>query len=388
MECYTATMNTPSTVLKALLLVTVAVSLYTSTILYMSNEAVSPFERELLVSIKPPPKATLEKEMTDNTTPKAQKESLVEHSASTTPKAQTVVATRSPLEHAQPTLDSFKTVNEDARASLVNIFCEIRKGVTLRTITGSGVIVDSRGVILTNAHIAQYFLLEKYSDEGATTCIVRAGSLARNAYTATLLYIPSLWVSKHASEITLKSPEGTGEDDYAFLYITGSVDNTKPLPTSLSHLPLNTSEEVVGKEEPVLIASYPAITTIGQNIKNNLYLTSTTAYVRTFFTFSENLLDLFSLSKNIVAERGSSGGAVVNQNGELVGLIVTSTDDKLLLSRELRAITPAHINRSLIKENGTSVETLLSGDLLSQAKVFNTSTSPMLRDLLKKALAQ
>ena len=36
------------------------------------------------------------------------------------------------------------------------------KEETIKAISGSGVIIDSRGVILTNAHLAEYFLLKDY----------------------------------------------------------------------------------------------------------------------------------------------------------------------------------------------------------------------------------
>src|SRR3989344_1157804 len=52
----------------------------------------------------------------------------------------------------------FDVINERARPTLVNILCGARSG-TFRPISASGVIIDPRGVILTNAHVAQYFLL-------------------------------------------------------------------------------------------------------------------------------------------------------------------------------------------------------------------------------------
>ena len=37
-----------------------------------------------------------------------------------------------------------------------------RLGRLFNPISGSGVIVDSRGVVLTNAHVGQFFLLHDY----------------------------------------------------------------------------------------------------------------------------------------------------------------------------------------------------------------------------------
>ena len=92
--------------------------------------------------------------------------------ASTT--ADTSVATR--IEHPYPTpSESSDAVNSAARAALVNILCTSRGSV--RPISGSGVIIDSRGVILTNAHVAQYVLLAE-NPAINLSCVIRTGSPA------------------------------------------------------------------------------------------------------------------------------------------------------------------------------------------------------------------
>ncbi|MBY0293848.1 hypothetical protein K2Q08_00780, partial [Patescibacteria group bacterium] len=53
-------------------------------------------------------------------------------------------------------------VNDSARASLVNIFCLTKSGGYLYPISGSGVMITKNGIILTNAHVGQYFLLRDY----------------------------------------------------------------------------------------------------------------------------------------------------------------------------------------------------------------------------------
>src|SRR3990167_446782 len=55
------------------------------------------------------------------------------------------------------------------RSALVNIICYAPSGSRLRSISGSGIIVDQKGIILTNAHIAQHFLL---ADRGVP-CMIR-----------------------------------------------------------------------------------------------------------------------------------------------------------------------------------------------------------------------
>ena len=52
---------------------------------------------------------------------------------------------------------SFSKINEVTRDAIVNIFCTTKSGGSFKPITGSGVVIDKRGIILTNAHVAQYF---------------------------------------------------------------------------------------------------------------------------------------------------------------------------------------------------------------------------------------
>ena len=63
-----------------------------------------------------------------------------------------------------------------SRSALVNIFC-VPAGSTGSIISGSGVIIDPKGIILTNAHVAQYVLLSQ--DPALNlTCSIRNGSPA------------------------------------------------------------------------------------------------------------------------------------------------------------------------------------------------------------------
>src|SRR3989344_2224120 len=69
-------------------------------------------------------------------------------------------------------------INANARAALVNVLCVTKIGGPFAPISGSGVIVDSRGVVLTNAHVGQFFLLRDFRERGFIDCVVRTGSPA------------------------------------------------------------------------------------------------------------------------------------------------------------------------------------------------------------------
>ena len=100
-----------------------------------------------------------------------------------TPQAQKTPATKSILP-AQKTLttpdsETFSEGTLNLRKALVNIICTVSAGTVLRSISGSGVIISSKGVVLTNAHIGQYFLLSDYPSKGNTFCVIRTGSPAK-----------------------------------------------------------------------------------------------------------------------------------------------------------------------------------------------------------------
>ena len=81
----------------------------------------------------------------------------------------------------------FESIDAITRPALVNILCRPRgAGPIASPISGSGVIIDPRGVILTNAHVAQYVLLSQ-SPQIDLVCTIRALSPARPLWKAEAL---------------------------------------------------------------------------------------------------------------------------------------------------------------------------------------------------------
>ena len=277
---------------------------------------------------------------------------------------------------------SFSQINEVTRATLVNIFCTTKSGGSFRPITGSGIIIDDRGVVLTNAHVAQYFLLEDYLTEDFINCVVRTGSPAKPLYKAKLIFISPSWVQNNANNITQSSPKGTGEDDYALLLITERTDPSKSLPQSFHSIEMLYNSGNIKINDDVLLAAYPAGFLSGIAIAKDLYISSAITEVMEVFTFKEGTLDLFSIGGSVVAQQGSSGGAVIDTNSKLLGIIVTSSVADTTAERDLRAITIAHINRSFTKDTGSSLQTLFDSDLEQEISAFNTNIAPDLKQLL------
>jgi hypothetical protein len=279
---------------------------------------------------------------------------------------------------------SAEALNTQTRAALVNILCTTGGG-GVHAISGSGVFIDNRGVILTNAHIGQYFLLKDYPTEDNVDCTIRTGSPAQPRYHATLLYLPPAWVAANASQLIAQQAKGTGENDYAFLLVTGTT-GPDPLTTTFPTLPMTTAEPNTNDGE--FLAAYPAGFLDGTTIEKSLYLTSAYAVVKDLFTFGTGrAVDLISIGGTIVSQGGSSGGAAVRTNdGKLEGIIATATAGDTTAVRDLRAITIAHIDRSLVSAGQGGIVTLLSQNLKEAAAAFAATVAPGEKDQLVKVL--
>src|SRR3989344_4815260 len=256
---------------------------------------------------------------------------------------------------------SFLTVNENTRLALVNILC-IPEAGTLQPTSGSGAIIDSRGVILTNAHVAQYVLL---AESGRTnlSCVIRSGAPAETLWSANVLYIPPVWIQNHAADITNESPTGTGEHDYALLQIIKLPEASTPPPHSFPALPIDIREGIGFPGDPVLAASYPAEFVGPRATQFNLHPASTITSVKRLMTFDADTVDMLSLGGVPEAQSGSSGGPIVNAWGNLIGIITTTSEGPTTADRELRALTLSYINRDFLAQTGTDIPTFFSDDL-------------------------
>ena len=267
-------------------------------------------------------------------------------------------------------------LNTQARAALVNILCTTYSGGSFNPISGSGVIVDSRGIILTNAHVAQYLLLKDYPFANNIQCVIRSGSPAQPLYTAEVMYVPPEWVAANASQLTATHAQGTGENDYAFLRITGTVSLSVNMPASFPYLSLTSAAPEIGA--PTLLVAYPAGLLSGETIQMNLYSSSAVSTVQGLYSFdgAQNV-DLVSLSGTVVSQTGSSGGALIGVGShKLLGIIATETTGATTADRQLNAVTTGFIDRALSKSGKGGLTAFLSNDPSQTAADFKANQQP------------
>ncbi len=254
-----------------------------------------------------------------------------------------------------------------AQGALVNILCSSTGSPLKKSISGTGVIIDSRGIILTVAHVGHYFVLEDYPETGNADCIIRTGSPAKNAYDAKLIYVSPDWVKENASALAQSAPRGNGENDFAFLAITESITSRK-LPASFTAVPF--SSETTEEGDRVGIGSYGAEFLTGKQIVSSLYPIIDDGDVADVYTLGGKTVDVVSVRGSKAAQSGSSGGGVVNTDGRFVGLISTSSLGGNTAQRTFYAITPEHIRTSFRADTGENLDSYLREDFETLIEAF------------------
>lgn len=269
--------------------------------------------------------------------------------------------------------------------AIVNIFCTFTTDEYIRTTTGTGFFIDPDGIIMTNAHVAQFLLFEETHKDGETKCVIRTGNPAAPAYHAELLYLPPTWVRENASVLTQEVPMGTGERDYALLYVNATVDDS-PLPAVFPALGFDTNLlPITARNNPVLAAGYPATALFLNGASADLIPQRATTSISELYTFGSNYADVFSIRGSNVGREGSSGGPILNAAGAVIGIIVTRGDDSIDGDGSLRAITISHIDRTIQQETNFSLAQNLNGNLAYRADIFSKTLTPFLLTLLEFA---
>jgi len=235
----------------------------------------------------------------------------------------------------------FNSILASTEDAVVNILCTSQSGNLITVSTGSGVIVDPKGIILTNSHVAQDLLFTDPSKTPVKDCTIRQGHLIASLYKASVLYIPLSWAQANQGLDENAVPQGNGTGDYALLYITKDATGGS-LPSSFPFIsPITSYRNPQG--ESVLAIGYPA-----ESIQGSLQAGVPEKYALTdianTFTLSGSSADIFQTKANPVAQRGSSGGAIVDKSGSLLGLIVSVENPSISDGSEgLEAISVPYI---------------------------------------------
>lgn len=322
----------------------------------------------------------------ESVTPTASEDAPVESIASApSPKAEPPQAAV-PEPPQTPALPA-AALNSLVRDATVNIFCTLHGEIDAAS--GSGVLIDERGILLTNAHIAQYFLLDTQNGDEFVRCAIRTGSPATRSFSGELLYIPSAWIEAHAANINEKGRADTGEHDYALVRIV------LPAEAGTSSLPaLSPAYDGAGitRTEPVLVASYPAGFLGAQAIQKNLWQISSFTSIKELYRFattSQGAVDVFSVHGTIGAQEGSSGGALARaEDGALLGVVVTRSRGDTTGERDLFSLSIPYINADIATDLKKTLQEFLASDILAYQEWFNANVRPRLKERLLEEIGE
>lgn len=290
------------------------------------------------------------------------------HAEFTATSSATTISTSTKPQEQSPASTS------DLADAIVNIFCTQETSKYNRTVSGTGFFISNTGVILTNAHVAQFLLLESENGTKAQ-CQVRTGEDANTSYTAGLLYISPAFVIEHVDLFSNPNPRGTGENDFALLYIADTADKQSHLPNFAFIPPIKETLNVEMRGRTVILVGYPsgADTSI-----DNQTRTIATTTITELYTFNDGLADIISLGESKLGHQGASGGPVIDNLGRAIGVISTKSSK----STALNAITIEYIDRLMRKETGFDLASTIQGDLAYRAELFNDTVTPILKKLI------
>jgi hypothetical protein len=252
--------------------------------------------------------------------------------------------------------------------SLVNIFCSQKVGKMKKTITGSGVLINLDGTVLTNSHVAQFPLIA--DSNNSVVCIARIGSPAQTVLSVKTAFISPEWLKVNAKYVNSGGGPETGQSDYALLNI--SYPDGKKL--NMYPSPLESSPVQAGST--IYAASYPADILASKGVDSALYIKKEALQISDLFTFmgvtSKNP-DIIQTSDSSIGQGGSSGGALVSQNGALIGLITTVTDGSTPNRKQIRGVTISHIHDEISKYHEGGILDISNHGSSAILKEFNSS---------------
>lgn len=291
--------------------------------------------------------------------------------------ASPIVETVKEVLPTQTVFESNKT-EFNVRDVVVNILCMEKTSAYTRLSTGSGVIISSSGLILTNAHVTFPFLKSSQFGNSTYSCSVRRENIPNFGYGAELVYYPVDWLKDNIEIIKDPSPIGTGENDYSLLQITGSL-GPSPKNSSFTHASTNVSLSDLKKDISVTAAGYPSSNSGVFEIDTKPGLKVAQTKITDFFTFHSKSFDVLQTGVNDVAHRGSSGGGIFNQDN-LYGIVVTTNSNSQ--GSYINALTLPYIKKDFETDTGVSFDTFVGSSVESLRNNFNSSNKQKVKDII------
>ncbi len=281
--------------------------------------------------------------------------------------------------NAIPTYDIAKS---DPRKAVVQILCKITEGNTIKNISSSGIIISDTGLILTNAHVAIHPFLDQYTNK-PIICSILAGYPTSFSQTVSLIYISPEWTARHPGEIHGSLGQDTGEGDFAILKTSppSTQSGLQKIPLRIPDHTLvfagntsgaNSNINNIFTNQQIKIIAYP-ITGNSSALPQKEELLR----IESIYGFSGGETELIETSVSSVGKSGASGGALIDDQKYLVGIvanIVSATQSgSMSQNTKVHGISLDHIDHKLRAQTGMSLYSILNTDGSSLKQYFENN---------------
>ena len=267
--------------------------------------------------------------------------------------------------------------------AIVNIFCSQRIGKLRRTITGSGILINNDGTVLTNAHVAEFPFLSETNQN--IVCLARYGNPANGALSIKVAFISPEWVKEYGKYVNTEGTPQTGKADFAILKIQKPTRDTR---STLGAIAVQKTLPNIG--DTVFALAYPADILGDKGVDSSLFMQKEKLSLANTYSIEVTPDDILETSpSSIVGQRGSSGGALTDQDGHLIGMItmvVDSNSKNSLNSKKaattIRALSMNHIDFEISKYSSESLADVVNHG----SKEIDANFTGSYRDYLSKLL--
>lgn len=236
---------------------------------------------------------------------------------------------------AEPLLSDREFYDRYANA-VVQIFCH----TTDRIVTATGIMLNQRGLILTNAHVAKLVI-----EAAPPNCQARHGNPASDFAGISIIY---------PGNTTLKiSDTDVPQEDFAFLELDAPRE-------AFSFVPIDLGTAPVG--EAFLTLGYPSefLQSVNTAFHSNLVFSSLVLGGYADLDANPDDAEGYVFHGGIILQQGSSGTPIFYRNGRLNAIIFATTKGPSTDSRDGIAIKLSSIDRALRAETGQGLEEYIS----------------------------
>lgn len=222
--------------------------------------------------------------------------------------------------------------------AVVQVFCANDQTV----FSASGIIVNERGLVLTNAHVAD--IVKKV---GEANCQARHGNPADPFAGLIVLYEPDTTLKIAGTQVSQR--------DFAFLKLTNATAPFAFAPIELADMPQGTT---------LLTLGYPSefLQSIAASSNSNLVFSTLTVGDIGDIDGDTSTAEAYIFHGGLALQEGSSGTALFTRSGKIAGLFFATTKAATTAERDGFALMTSYIDRIMRLETGKGLTDFITAN--------------------------